>query len=295
MSPRLPRFTRALAISPMEITHRDNHIIRCVARYRFLRSSQIAALLGGSVQQLLRRLKLLYHHGYLERPRCQLDYYHKGGSHEIVYGLSDKGAALLKTNGFPVRQSRMSEMNRSVGRVQLEHVLLVSQMMIAIEFGCPKRGATLIPDEALSLSGSQPSFRWRADIGRGVTLGVIPDAVFAIEREGRRTCFFLEADRGTMPVIRKNLLQTSMYRKFLAYQATWEQGVHKTRFGFSRFRVLVVTPSEERVKSLVEACSQLERGHGLFLFGATTILARPEGILSAQWQTGKGEVTTLLD
>ena len=60
---RLPRFKRAPTVVPIELTERDRDIIRLVHRHRFLRSPQITALLGGSSQQLLRRLQSLYHHG----------------------------------------------------------------------------------------------------------------------------------------------------------------------------------------------------------------------------------------
>src|SRR5690349_7004126 len=96
---RLPRFTRAKQIRPIQITARDFDIIRQVSRLRFLRSSHIQSLLGGSPQQLLRRLQLLYHHGLLERPRAQLDYYSRSGSEPIVYGLGNEGVALLSDNG----------------------------------------------------------------------------------------------------------------------------------------------------------------------------------------------------
>src|SRR6185436_13430834 len=95
-SSRLPRFKRAPTVAPIQLTERDREIIRLVHRYRFLRSPQIAALMADSSQQLLRRLQLLYHHGYLERPRAQMDYYHDGGSRHIVYGVGNKGGALLK-------------------------------------------------------------------------------------------------------------------------------------------------------------------------------------------------------
>ncbi|MGD0410154.1 MAG: hypothetical protein ABSC18_00495, partial [Verrucomicrobiota bacterium] len=51
----------------------------------------------------------------------------------------------------------------------------------------------------------------------------------------------------------------------LAYEATWATGLHRFQFGFHRFRVLTVTTSAARVESLVAACSELKRGHGLFL------------------------------
>ena len=45
---------------------------------------RLVKIIGGSIQQLLRRLNLLYHHSYLERPRAQLDYDHAGGSKCVV-------------------------------------------------------------------------------------------------------------------------------------------------------------------------------------------------------------------
>lgn len=306
-SPRLPRFERVPTAARLQLTARDRNIIQLVHRHRFLRSSHLAALIGGSSQQLLRRLQLLYHHGFLERPRAQLDYYHHGGSHCIVYGIGNKGAALLHNEiGVPFQHLRWSEKNRSVGRIYLEHALLVSDVMVAIELACRAHGKVrLIAQDQLSIpSGSSqepPSFRWNVNVTSSLKLGVIPDRVFALEYEdpgghADRAFFFLEADRGTMPVMRQNLSQTSFYRKLVAYEATWSHSVHRTRFGFHRFRVLTVTTSTVRLRSLVEACAQLKSGHGLFLFADRTILEKPDDILAPLWQTARqGEPASLLD
>jgi DNA-binding Lrp family transcriptional regulator len=301
---RLPRFKRASTVAPMELTERDRKIIRLVHRHRFLPSPQIAALIGGSPQHLLRRFQLLYHHGYLERPRSQIDSYHKSGSRHMVYGLGNKGGAVLKQElGVVFRKLPWGEKNRSVGRIFLEHALLVSDVMVTIELACRKAHIRLLTDDELVLPDKiipkrQP-FQWKVNVSSRVKLGVVPDRVFALDfgdRDGKtnRAIFFLEADRGTMPVRRRNLSQTSFYRKLLAYEATWSQSIHRTRFGFNRFRVLTVTTSAKRVKSLVDACSQLKRGHGLFLFADRTILSGD--MFSPIWQTGKpGETGRLLN
>jgi hypothetical protein len=306
-SQRLPRFSRASGVPPIEVTARDRNIIQLVHRHRFLRSSHLTALMTDSSQQILRRLQLLYHHGFLERPRAQLDYYHQGGSRHIVYGIGNKGAALLQREiGARFQHLRWSEKNHSVGRIYLEHALLVSDVMVAMELACRARGRVrLIAQDQLSLpsEGSQEhqSFSWKVNVTRSLKLGVIPDRAFALEYENPdgqsdRAFFFLEVDRGTMPVMRKNLSQTSFYRKLVAYEATWSQSVHRTRFGFHRFRVLTVTTSTMRLQSLVEACSQLKSGHGLFLFADRTILEKPDTLLSPTWQTAKqGETASLLD
>jgi hypothetical protein len=298
MDSRLPRFNRVPTVAPFQLTERDRDIIRLVHRHRFLRSHQIIALLGGSSQQLSRRLKLLYHHGYLERPRAQLQYYERGGSKSITYGLGNKGGALLKQElGIAVDSHSWSEKNHVIGRVYLEHALLVADVMLAIERACRKHGGIrLLYEDQLALRSERQPFQWRVKIQNGWKLGVVPDRVFALEIPDarQRAYFFLEADRGTMPVIRHTLSQTSFYRKLLAYEATWTQKIHQRHLGIHRFRVLTVTTSVARVKSLVDACSQLERGHGLFLFADRTILSGD--IFSRIWQTGKsGETGGLLN
>lgn len=295
---RLPRFRRAEGVISIELTHRDREIIRLIHRHRYLRSSQVTALLTGSDQQILRRLQLLYHHGYLERPHIQLDYFHHGGSRHIVYGLGNKGWRLVRRKlGRDFHDLSWGDKNRSVGRIFLEHALLVSDIMVAIELACRQRGLHLLSERELARSDKRKRtqlFRWKVKVNGGLKLSVVPDRVFALEftdQTGKtdRILFFLEADRGTMPVIRKNFGQTSFFRKLLAYEATWLQGVHRRRFGFNRFRVLTVTTIAGRVQSLIEACSKLKRGHGLFLFADKTVLNQHEDILSRGWRGCRGD------
>lgn len=287
---RLSRFKRVSTVAPLQLTERDREIIRLVHRHRFLRSHQIIALVGGSSQQILRRLKLLYHHGFLERPRSQLDYFHRAGSQHMVYGLGNKSADVLK------RKLCFDEKSRAVGRIFLNHALLVSDVMVAIELACRKSGQVrLIYGEDFSLPADtrekrQP-FHWKVNVN-GMKLSAVPDRVFALDFNGSRAFFFLEADRGTMPATRTNLSQTSFRRKLFAYEATWTQNIHRSRFGFNRFRVFTVTTSATRAKSLVNVCSQLRSGHGLFLFADKSILSG--NILSAICQTGRPDETTSL-
>jgi hypothetical protein len=298
---RLSRFKRASIVSPIQLTGRDKEIIWQVYRHRFLRSSHIVSLVGGSEQQILRRLQLLYHHGYLERPKAQLRYYERGASREIAYGLGNQGGKLLaQERGLIVDSHAWNEKNHHIGRVYLDHALLVSDVMVAIEHACRKHGGVrLLSLDELGLPTKRGRFQWRIRLRSGQRLGVIPDRVFALEfvdknGRNRRIYYFLEADRGTMPVVRGNLLQTSFQRKLIAYHATWSQGIHRRQLGIDRFRVLTVTTIPKRVHSIVEACARFEGGHGLFLFADKLILSGD--ILSDTWQTGKhNETSNLLD
>src|SRR3989442_921227 len=81
------RFERSRDIARMQLTPRDHEILEEIGLHRFLRSSQVVSLVAGSSQQVLRRLQLLFHHGYLDRPWTQLDYFHRSGSRPLVYGI----------------------------------------------------------------------------------------------------------------------------------------------------------------------------------------------------------------
>jgi hypothetical protein len=94
-------------------------------------------------------------------------------------------------------------------------------------------------------------------------VGVCPDRMFGLEfrdrSEGRnRLFFFLEADRGGMVVMRSDFEQTSIFKKLLAYSATWARGVHTERFGLKHFQVLIITTNRDRVGTMVEAFKRLE-------------------------------------
>jgi DNA-binding Lrp family transcriptional regulator len=301
VSVRLPRFTRVKQIVPPQLTARDREVIRVVFEHRFLRSTHIHALIGGSRQQLLRRLQRLYHHGYLERPRAQIDYYHQGGSRSMVYGLGHNGAALLKRElNLPFYRLDWSAKNQAVRGLFLEHALLTADVMVALEIACRRHGdVRLISADKLPLPPTtqqkREPFRWQVIAKHQLKLGAQPDRTFALEFPDRtRAYYFLEADRATMPVMRPNFDKSSFYRKLIAYEATWTQNIHRSHFGFNRFRVLTVTTSAERVKHLIEAGRQLERGHGLFLFTDLGSLLAHGDVLTLPWQTCQpGKTATL--
>jgi hypothetical protein len=299
---RRPRFERA-PVRGIVLTPRDFEILRAVYRHRLLRSTHLAALVGGSRQAALRRLQLLFHHGYLDRPPMQLDWYARG-SEPMVYAFGNRGAEILEVED-QVRRSgiRWDTKNRNLSRVFLHHTLAVAEVMVAFEIACRnRRGVQLIrPEEVLARSPASTQrlrlpFRWRVDVrhdGEFHRLGVEPDRVFGLRFKGvpenrERAFFFLEADRGTMPVARKGLGETSFARKLLAYWETWRQGLHRTHLGLPNFRVLTVTTNRERVEHMVEACRSLPKGgKRLFLFTDREALGDGE-ILTHEWVNGIG-------
>lgn len=273
---RLPRFRRAPdAAGSFQFTKRDLELLRHVAEHRFIKSEWLVKLDGGSKQQVLRRLNLLYHHGYLDRPRAQLDYFHEGGSKSHVYGLASRGAGRLRRDlDMPFDRMDWTTRKKRVGRLFLEHTLMVSDFMAALELDCRERTDVrlLYPHELPKPKGRENSrepFRWTVDLPGKRRVGVVPDKVFALEvthPDGRmeRTHYFLEADRGTMPIERRDLRQSCVLRKLKAYEATHSTQVHRTRFEADRFRALIISTQSDRNRHISEAVGRLEKGRRLF-------------------------------
>ena len=218
----------------------------------------------------------------------------------MAYGLGSNGGKLLfREDGQSVHPARWGKKNHVVGRLFLEHAIFVSDIMGAIEIACQSQGAVrLLQNDSLGLRLRKKPFQWRVKLPNGKRISVIPDRIFALEhmdKDGlnQRIYYFLEADRGTMPVQRHNLVQTSFRRKLLAYAATWKEGLHRSCLGIDRFRVLTITTIPKRVDSLVAACEQLRFGRGLFLFCDTSILSGD--ILTAPLRSGTpNQAATLL-
>lgn len=308
LSKRRPRFRR-VKTRGFRITERDLAIVKAVYEHRLLDSNHIAALFAdASAQQVRRRLQLLYHARYLDRPRVQLaDLYRQPGTRPMVYGLGDKGAELLAEHLGRNRSGvSWTAKNRAIRPRFFHHTLLVSSVMVAFEISCRRHGTVrIIPwSEILETTCPQRTSElkqpqtWRVPLsGRG-SIGITPDAIFGLHYLDRpkgknRSYFFLEADRGTMTVVAKSLRTTSFFRKLLTYHATYMQQFHTKRFGFKAFRVLTVTSSAERVRSLVGATKELEGLQGIFLFTHRRALKSGD-VLELGWTDGRAQRSRLM-
>lgn len=165
---RKPRFKR-VPVENMQLTERDLAIIRQVFKHRFLRSIHIVALLNSIPQMTVRRLQLLYHHGYLDRPWEQVEFYHKVGSRPMAYGLGNRGADLLaEAFGMPRGKIDWAAKNKSVGQIFLNHTLSTADFMEHLEVACREHGRIRLM-EAQEILDQAPEMtrRRKSPFGRG--------------------------------------------------------------------------------------------------------------------------------
>jgi hypothetical protein len=306
---RRPRFRRASEPPAFRLTDDDLVIIRQLARHRFLRSTHIAALVGRSLDRTNDRLSRLFHAGYVDRPRAQLDYYPTAGSAPIAYALADRGARLLiERDGIDFANVEWSRKNRQAGRPFIEHQLEVVDFYVSLQQSISRRNdVRLIHPDELVASFPDRSFKERNPFTlrvkisqQGVVhqIGLVPDLVFGLKfADGSRRCFMVEIDRGTMPITRSDVRKTSLERKMRAYLTAHAAKLHERQFGWKTFRVLTVTTDEYRLKSTLEELRKLRAaggpGQSLFLFATRSELCGTD-LLSHVWQRSNGGGTHLI-
>lgn len=306
---RRPRFRRAAEPPAFRLTDDDVAIVRYLARHRFLRSTHIAALVGRSLDRTNDRLSKLFHGGYIDRPRAQLEYKPTRGSGPMVYALADMGARLLRErDGVALPAAEWNRKNREAGRPFIEHQLEVMDFYVGLQVVLQdRRDVELIhPEELVRLFPDQQSnltnpFALRARInhhGAWYDIGVVPDLVFGLQFEdGSRRCFMVEIDRGTMPVTRTNLMQTSFEKKMRAYLSAHAVRQHERQFGWKTFRVLTVTTDEARVQTMVESLRDIRVPHSpgatLFFFATKDHLSQSDALMHS-WRDGNGRGVSLI-
>lgn len=296
---RKPRFRRIKPTTPLRLTERDLAILEQVSVHRFLRSDHLVSLLEGSPQHLVRRLGRLYHAEYLARPHHQRRLPKISGP--LVYSLAEKGRRTLKEHGKQVH-SGVPRLRKLGSSLRLGHDLLVSDVLVAFESGCQQSGFNFaFPHQWPDASGNAlpaklVDLKWPIRNQSGRRQWVIPDAAFSIEAGERSpTWFLLEVDRGTMPVTRSDPAQSSFVGKVDAYRETRKAGHLWKRWRIPGFRVLVVTETAARMKSLQQGTATRFRGgrSTMFLFTTVDELARSSDPLGSPWQDCSGEPASL--
>lgn len=218
---RLPRFARAKRSHrpPLALQPRDLELLRTAHEYRLISTPQYLTLFSfESRDGIYRRLQRLFHHGYLDRLGTN-------PNAPLVYALGRRGAEVLE---LPAP--------RQVGERYVAHQLMIGDLRLAMTLAARAGGL------GLTWRTLRPDLPVRSDGALSLRFPSLPD--------GRNTAhFFIEADRSTMT-------RERFVDKLRAYAAWQDRGGHTEALGIRRFRVLIVTRSEERLRSLIAATTE---------------------------------------
>jgi hypothetical protein len=207
----------------------------------------------------------------------------------MAFAVTAAGQRALRDRGIHTFAAPPRFRSAGVALV-LSHSLSVSETIASFERRAPLEGFRFAPHHEWAgifsgeLSARRRPLRWRIRFvldSQSAQHGLMPDAGFSLQPpEGPASFFLLEADRGTMPVCRRDPNQSSFRKKVFAYKATRQIGTLWKRHQIPGFRVLVVADSAKRLAAIrrtTAACFQ--RGDTtMFLFAtASEVVADPFG------------------
>lgn len=301
-----PRFER---IEPpaYQITSRDLDFLETLGRHEILQSTHFEALFPDASPDNLRcRFYAFFHAGLVARPEAKVDYLlrHRG-SLAMAYVLTDAGAQLIAETRGVLFTHKPDELKLG----QLLHRLEISDVQVALEAACRRSPPFLVEPLEDILTRAPSATRidptpatWQVELHyRGVyyTFRLTPDRIFALAHRERvlrdprtRKYFFLEVDRGTMPVVRQDLYYTSILRKYLTYVATYHSNIHSDRFAMTNMRVLFVGKTKKRIDNMITAFQEHMIGSvspQLFLFADHPTLVAHRDVLHYPWLDGEGK------
>lgn len=293
----------------MRVTARDITLLQNIARFRLASGAQLARLDGGSGQNVSRALSALFENGYVERPVAQVaSRLLHNGSRPVIYGLTRKGARLLRDHGHDVQRRLLDgiDKERGAGWRFVEHTVSITEFFVQLETALRSRQDVRILDRDEIVEDARSSTRERKSrIEATIRLdgalrknAVIPDALFGLRFNDEEESYFaLEIDRGEMPVERYHDLYRTYYaKKMLTYFEANRQQRHLHDLGINALRVATVTTTQERVEQMLAALKRITDGRGssMFLFTTERTLAASNP-LDVAWLSGKGEPVRITD
>ncbi|MHB8626381.1 MAG: replication-relaxation family protein [Aggregatilineales bacterium] len=261
------RDRRAKHPPPMELTPRDQDIVRAVYQYRVLKQEQLQRLFFGTSAAAQRVLARLYHHGYLERVFLPVF----AGRSPTFYVLDKKGTALLHTE-FGYDELSWYPTSKTFKGEFLAHSSAISDVRITVTLAARKLGFSLVTWMGENeMKSDYDKVKVRTSGGRTQLIPIIPDSYFVLDTPLGRTHFFLELDRGTMTMPR-------FKTKVEGYIIYHQSGGYEARFGTKSLRILTVTSGQKRLQNL-KAVTEDAGGKNRFWFATKATLA-PQNIFS---------------
>jgi Replication-relaxation len=284
-------------------TDRDIGIFQLLVRYRYLPSDTIHAFVGGNAKALLHRLNLLSRRPnlYLSRPHQQRQNA-IANYRPLIYQLDERGSRFLQDRGLPFLGKSLHH--------NFAHELMVAQIVASIELGIRDdrnirriSWPEILAHERTPLATRQSSTPTAIRVsytlrGEQRQDDVYADAQpFGLERhiDGKPSYLFfpgIEADCATEPIDASDAARSSIAKKFAAYLAIAEQGLHRSHFGFPNFFVPFITTTPARQHSMMELLDRMtgRRGSKVILFKTFPSFTSPERapvgghVLTEPWQ-----------
>jgi hypothetical protein len=271
-----------------KLTERDVAVILDVYKYRYLTATQIEKLHFPSMQMAWRRLHILITLGFLKAFTTQ-------NINERIFYLSKQGAEIV-AGELHVAVEYLTPGKIPKDYYFLKHFLAINDFRILVTKACQQGDINLlgfIPEYIGEKTREGYVKKYIRDKVSNISTqeySHTPDAVFALEKDGKPALFFLEIDRGSEIVSdpEKGFLKCIVFYLHYWKEKKWIRYNEDFQRGFRTFRLLVVTTSPQRLTHMREQVSaysfpdtQIKR----FLWGTIQSWLRVETVFDPLWQS----------
>ena len=258
-------------------------IMRVLAEYKFLTTSQIKELGFENIKTCQRWMRNKVRQGYLKWFSSPPIIGQTGRLERVYYPNPKRALEIRALLQLPQEQPLI--MRPPSNPVKIGHLFKINDFIIALICGLgQKYSFECIPEygrgrhKILKANEKYISDRVALPVSPYREVSFIPDAVFAIKNpaSGRKALFFLEIDNGTESVI-------SLKNKLLAYtgyaRGRFQRYSKEFDFSFNGFRTLIVTSGQTRLRHLLLLCKEF----GTMFWLTTFDRINPSTILTPIW------------
>jgi len=252
-----------------------------------------------SMQVLRRRAMLLFHHGYIRRPKVQIAFWEKG-SNSRAYDISKKGVSILRARPETASLVRGVKAHWNKPPAHSYGHFAHNIGTTHIHYGM-HRAARESGYEYDSIRDSEPLHITTYLRNPSQRFILKPDRRFYLQSrtstgKKRRVNFLVEWDEGTMPLRRQKSSGTDIYKKLLGYWNWILNGGVRRDYGVPSIFILFPTIDLTRARKIQELAKSIDRikrtGSRVFWSAHFTTKHDYDQLLEPIWYTAKdGEKT----
>lgn len=248
---RRSRFHRTPTGKRIFLTERDVEILRWLYRYRYLRASQLVALIQpGSEKRFVERLGDLYHEaGLIDRPAAQWRRF-DARYQPIIYELSPKGLHYLAEHAdLPHRAVTFGKAGQRGITPHFDHAMMIVDALANMELTTQREGKRFVPVDEILARIPATDTKAKHPLAINVTIKrtdhlpaikvpftthLIPDAIYGIEHiiggEKLYRFYALECENRS-PQRRSTIKLSSLALKRAAYDALLQSRRYREAWG----------------------------------------------------------------
>lgn len=259
------------------VTDKVLDILCLLARYKYLRSSSIHALLPHrSKDGLLRTLRRMFDAGLIQKPIEQRRGYNNLYAPDIYMLDRDGEQTLLERGMSPKAVTRLYRQATDGPIKNFAHAMMICDTLASIEAGARDR---LIPwTEIVARTDHPEPMKLKCSLSfafgqrtEKMETAIVPDGLFGVRYPDGKAAFFALECEHFNPIEPTTLGRSSFLKKLLAYRDIIRRQEYKTQLAIPNLRVLVVAPTPTRIQHMIELTERLVGESNLFLFQSVPV------------------------